>query len=173
MNQPWSNHFSEASARHANAFHTQLVKHQFSLKCMYWITLKYAARLVLYFRYLCFFLYLPNVSTLYFCVQYLPQIAISSFNWLSLCRLFFFLRLDMSTAIQSNWTLSFDKNNHNVLLQQVFFMLACVHPSVHEYMSCLCFSSHISGFWAWLLRVFNGNAMQEKAMWPSWIYVHP
>lgn len=49
---------------------------------------------------------------------------------------------------------------------------AGMHPSfVHEYMSSLCFPRLVSGFWAWLHSVFNGNAMQEKAMCPGYMYV--
>lgn len=35
---------------------------------------------------------------------------------------------------------------------------------VHEYMRSLCFPGLVSGYWAWLCSVFNGNAMQEQAM---------
>lgn len=51
-------------------------------------------------------------------------------------------------------------------------MHAGMYPSfVHEYMSSLCFPGLVSGYRAWLRSVFNGNAMQGKAMCLGYMYI--
>ena len=156
---------SETQTWRTATFLRQLVECQRSLQFMFWITLKYTTQLDCHFPYIWVFSLFMYFLGYLLCIEnhfILPQFVFCYTKLLSVSQTWRLPPRCLEVVLTQKKTAVFSSNS-----------FSCCPSSVHEYMSCLCFSASVSGYWAWLRRVFNGNAMQEKAMWQSWIYVHP